>query len=90
MDNITKLAKHMKERDNPAPYSPMLGRIISLPELKIHISDRVILRAEDVDLTFDIYENEVHDGRRVYEHLGKRAVLLPVGGRFIVIGVLLE
>ena len=90
MDNITKLAKHMKERGDSAPYSPMLGRIISLPELKIHISDRVILRKEDVDLTFDIYENEVCDGRRVYEHLGKRAVLLPVGGRFIVIGVLLE
>lgn len=47
MTNITKLAKHIKARDNPSPYTPMFGKIISLPELKIRLGTRVLLTKED-------------------------------------------
>ena len=48
MTNITKLAKHIKARDNPTPYTPMLGKIISLPELKIRLGTRVLLTKSDI------------------------------------------
>ena len=63
MNNITKLAKHIKARDNPLPYSPMFGQIISLPKLKIRLGTRVLLTKSDIKATFDIYETEVIDER---------------------------
>ena len=54
MTNITKLAKHIKARDNPSPYTPMFGKIISLPELKIRLGTRVLFTKEDIKATFDI------------------------------------
>ena len=90
MNNITKLAHQIKKRDNPPQYMLMTGKIISLPELKIHINDRVILYAEDVKAIFDIYEYEIIDGNRKYKNLNKDIVLLPIGSKFIAIGVLLE
>ena len=92
MTNITKLAKHIKARDNPAPYTPMFGKIISLPELKIRLGTRVLLTKEDIKATFDIYEKVVHDGYAEYVNLNKTVVLLPYSGdnKFIAIGVLEE
>lgn len=63
MTNITKLAKHIKSRDNPAPYTPMFGKIISLPELKIRLGTRVLLTKSDIKSTFNIYETEIVDKR---------------------------
>jgi hypothetical protein len=59
MDGITELAKHIRARDNPSPYTPMFGKIISLPELKIQLGNKIILTAEDVKATFDIYETRI-------------------------------
>ena len=90
MNNITKLAKHIKARDNPLPYSPMFGPIISLP--KIRLGTRVLLTKSDIKATFDIYETEVIDERRRYVNLNKTVVLLPYSGdnKFIAIGVIEE
>ena len=94
MDDITALAKHIRERDNPSPYTPMLGRIISLPELQIQLGSRILLSTEDVQTIFDIYEKEYDsDGNFVrYKHIDKQAVILPYANdnKFIVIGVLQE
>lgn len=92
MTNITKLAKHIKSRDNPSPYSPMFGKIISLPELKIRLGTRVILTKDDIKFTFDIYDKIVHDGYTEYVHLNKTVVLLPYSddNKFIAIGVIDE
>ena len=94
MDDITALARHIRERDNPSPYTPMLGRIISLPELQIQLGSRILLYADDVQTTFDIYEKEYDsDGNFVrYKHIDKQAVILPYANdnKFIVIGVLQE
>ena len=57
MTNITKLAKHIKARDNSSPYMPMFGKIISLPDLKIRLGTRVLLTKEDIKTTFDIYDS---------------------------------
>ena len=62
MNGITALAKHIRDRDNPSPYTPMLGRIISLPELKIQLGSRILLYADDVQTTFDIYEKKYDSG----------------------------
>ncbi len=92
MNNITKLAKHIKSRDNPLPYSPMFGKIISLPELKIRLGIRVLFKKNDIKSTFDIYEEVLHDGYTEYVHLNKTVVLLPYSSdnKFIAIGVLEE
>lgn len=92
MTNITKLAKHIKSRDNPSPYSPMFGKIISLPELKIRLGTRVILTKDDIKSTFDIYDKIVHDGYTEYVYLKKTVVLLPYSddNKFIAIGVIDE
>lgn len=92
MTNITKLAKHIKSRDNPSPYSPMFGKIISLPELKIRLGTRVILTKDDIKSTFDIYDKIVHDGYTEYVYLNKTVVLLPYSddNKFIAIGVINE
>ena len=92
MNNITKLAKHIKARDNPLPYSPMFGQIISLPELKIRLGTRVLLTKSDIKAMFDIYETERIDEGERYIHLNKTVVLLPYSGdnKFIAIGVIEE
>lgn len=90
MNAITELARHIRARDNPSPYTPVFGKIISLPKLKIKLGSRVILEAEDIKPIFDIYETRHYDGRTEYVNLNKEVVLLPCSGdnRFIALGVL--
>lgn len=92
MNHITKLAKHIKARDNPLPYSPMFGEIISLPELKIRLGTRILLTKKDIKATFDIYETKIIDKQRRYVNLNKTVVLLPYSSdnKFIAIGVIEE
>ena len=91
MNGVTELARHIKSRDNPAPYTPMFGKIISLPKLKIKLGSRVILEADDVKAIFDIYETRGYDGHTEYIHLGKEVVLLPYSddNKFIALGVVM-
>lgn len=90
MSDITDLARHIHDRDNPSPYTPMFGKIISLPELKIQLGSRIMPTADDVKAIFDIYEKEYDsDGNFVrYKYLNKEVVLLPYSedNKFIVIG----
>ena len=89
MDGITKLARHIRDIDNPSPYTPMLGTIISLPDLKIRLGSRIILEKEDIKATFDIYETRERDGYTEYVNLNKEVALLPCSNNsiFLVIGV---
>lgn len=90
MNGITELAKHIRDRDNPSPYTPMIGKIIELPKLKIQLGSRIFLGAEDIKAIFDIYEEKRHEGYIEYVNLNKDVVLLPYYGdnRFIALGVL--
>lgn len=93
MDSVTELAMKIKGLET-TPYSPMIGKIISLPELKIQLGNRAQLDADDVTATFDIYEQRYIDGRTEYVNLNKEVVILPCFGdkgrvtRFIAIGVI--
>lgn len=92
-DDITRLALWLKDNENPLPYSPIMGTIISLPNLKIQVGTKAILDSAEVKAMFDInrtvtYENGVTE----YVYLNKTVVLLPYvrDQRFIAIGVLQE
>ena len=89
MGGITDLARHIKDRDNPSPYTPIFGKIISLPELTIQLGNRILLDADDIKATFDIYETQTYDNHTEYIHLGKEVVLLPysANNKFLAIGV---
>lgn len=91
MDGVTELAKHIKNRDNPSPYTPMFGRVISLPKLTVQLGNNILLDADDIKSTFDIYETREQDNHTEYIHLGKEVVLLPYDkdNKFVVIGVLI-
>lgn len=91
MSGITELARCIRERDNIPQYTPMIGRIISLPDLKIRLGSRIILTADDIKSVFDLYQTVTHDNTKEYIHLDKEVVLLPCIGdnQFIAIGVVL-
>ncbi len=90
IDGYTELAKLFKDRDNGKDYSPIIGTIVSLPELKIRCGSRVLLTANEVRATFNLYEKKYENDEIVYENLSKEVVLLPYSEyqRFIAIGVL--
>ncbi len=93
MDGVTELAMKIKDLES-TPYSPMIGKIISLPDLKIQLGNRAQLDADDISSTFDIYETKEHDGYIEYVNLNKKVVILPCYGdkgritQFIAIGVI--
>jgi hypothetical protein len=41
LNGITELAKILKERENNNDYSPLIGIIIQLPNLKVRLGDKV-------------------------------------------------
>ena len=92
MDGVTELGARIKGRET-RQYSPMIGTITSLPELKIQLGDRVQIGADRVITVFDIYETVRHDTYTEYVNLNKHVVLLPCisesgsAARFIAIGV---
>lgn len=90
MNGVTELAKHIKNRDNPSPYTPMFGKVIELPNLKIQLGNNILLDADDIKSTFDIYETREEDNHMEYIHLGKEVVLLPYDkdNKFVVVGVI--
>lgn len=92
MDGVTELAARIKGMETNQ-YSPMIGTITSLPELKIQLGDRVHIGADKVIAVFDIFETVQHDTYTEYVNLGKQVILLPCisesgsAARFIAIGV---
>ena len=46
MNAYTELAKLFNERNNNKQYGPVIGKIISLPELKIQINENIQLNED--------------------------------------------
>ena len=88
MSGITELAKMLKKRDNSDGYSPVIGTIIELPNIKIRLGDKVILTSAHIKSCVDLFQTN-EDGQ--YINIGKEVVLLPYADsqKFIVIGVLI-
>jgi hypothetical protein len=86
ISGIIELARLLKERENSNGYSPMIGKIIELPDLKIRLGDKVILTSAHIKTCVSL--NTVDEFGQ-YIHLGKEVVLLPYADnqRFILIGV---
>jgi hypothetical protein len=86
MNGITELAKLLKERENSNGYSPMIGRIIELPNLKVRLGDKVMLTSAHIKTCVSL---DTVDGTGNYIHIGKEVVLLPYADnqKFILIGV---
>lgn len=92
MSGYTELAKLFKDRNNLPIYTPMFGKIVSLPDLKIQCGNRVTLDITDITAMFDIFETVKHDTYIEYVNLNKTVVLLPYSNyqKFIALGVVLE
>ena len=86
MNGITELAKLFKERENTSNYTPVIGQIIDLPNVKIRLGDKVILTSAHFKSCVDLTET---DENGIYINLGKEVVLLPYADnqKFIVVGV---
>ena len=92
MNAYTEFAKLFNERNNNKQYGPVIGKIISLPELKIQINEKIQLNEEKVISIFDITETKTYEERIEFVNLNKRVVLLPISDyqKFIAIGVIFE
>ena len=92
MNAYTELAKLFNERNNNKQYGPVIGKIISLPELKIQINEKIQLNEEKVISIFNIAETKTYEERIEFVNLNKRVVLLPISDylKFIAIGVIFE
>lgn len=92
MDGYTELANLFRVRDNKPSYSPLFGKITSLPELKIQCGNNITLDKSEITAMFNIAETIQNDDRVEYVNLDKTVVLLPYAQnqKFIAIGVLME
>lgn len=86
MNGITELAKLLRERENTSGYSPVIGRVIELPNIKIRLNDKVILTSSHLKSCIDLTAT---DENGEYINFGKEVVLLPYADnqKFIVVGV---
>ena len=83
MSGVTDLARHIKARDNPSSYTPMFGRIISLPKLVIQLGNNILLDDSDIKSVFDIYETQERDNHTEYKYLGKEVVCCDRSNRIM-------
>ena len=88
MNGITELALLFKDRENGAAYSPLFGRIVALPDLRITVGDKITLSALHIKR---ICEIDQKDAQGRYINLNREAVLLPYadGQKFILLGVVI-
>lgn len=88
INGITELAKMLKQRENTDGYSPVIGTIIELPNIKIRLGDKVILTSAHIKSCIDLMQTG-ENGQ--YINLNKEVVLLPYADsqKFIVIGVVM-
>ena len=87
MSAITELALLFAERNNTKAYSPIIGRIAELPDIKIKVGDKITLSAVHIKRICEIHQQDEY-GR--YINLNRGVVLLPYadGQRFILLGVI--
>jgi len=79
MDGIAELAKMLKQRENNRDYSPMLGNVLEVTDIKISIGDKIILDSSHIKNCMELTE----------DHIGCEVVLLPYSKdqKFMLIGV---
>lgn len=88
MNAAYELAKLFRERDNPRMFSVITGTIISLPDIKVAVGDKLMLGRDMLSSTVDIMTQDSHGN---YTWQGKNVYMLPIGNdnrqqRFLIIG----
>ena len=88
MNGITELALLFKSCENEGTYSPVFGRILELPSLKVGIGDKVILTGKNIKQIVPVDQKNEY-GK--YINLNREVVLLPYAGmqKYILIGVVM-
>ena len=83
LDSVSELAKLFKERENQGVYSPMIGTVIELPNIRIRVGDKIILDGSHLTMCAVLQHNEE------YSDIGREVVLLPYadGQKYFVIGM---
>lgn len=86
MNGIEELAKLFKERENNNEFAPIVGTIVSLPDLKIRRDKNIVLSAIHITSVIDLYQK---DEAGDYINMNKDVVLLPYNkdNKYILIGV---
>lgn len=82
-----EMAKLLKERDNDSGYSPVLGIVEQLPDIKIRLNEKVVLDTDGIASVIDL-KRQTKDGSYVY--LKKCVYMLPLSNmrkKYLVIGV---
>ncbi len=80
-----EMAKMLKKRENPQGYTPVAGMVEQLPDVRIRISDKVVLDSGDILSIIDL-KQQSSDG--AYINAGRRVYMLPLSGKkYLVIGV---
>lgn len=85
MNGIVEMAKLFRERDNNNEQSVFIGTVISLPDLKIQITDKIILTDVNIKTTVNLREQS-ETGE--YIHLNKNVVILRNNNIFYCLGVI--
>jgi len=88
VSGITELAKMLKQRETSDGYSPVIGAVIELPNIKIRLGDKVILTSAHIKRCIDLMQT---DENSQYINIGKEVVLLQYADnqKFIVVGVVM-
>ena len=60
-----EMAKLLKERDNDPGYSPVLGIVEQLPDIKIRLNEKVVLDSGGIASVIDL-KRQTKDGSYVY------------------------
>lgn len=89
---IVRLAKLLKERENPSVSEPMFGVVTSLEPLTVQLVGKKILLSENYLVPlFDIYETNINGS---YINLNKKVALLMLDSgcvnsmpKFLILGV---
>jgi len=82
MNGITELALLLKERENHAEFSPLIGKIIELPNINILVGDNIQIKQERLTMCIQ----PIHTAE--YTDIGRSVVLLPYNDfeKFILLG----
>ncbi len=82
-----EMAKLLKSRDNTPVYSPVSGIVEQLPDIKIRLSENVVLETEHIASVIDLKRQ---DEKGSYIYLKSRVYMLPLTNmhkEYLVIGV---
>ena len=81
-----EMALLLKQRENIEGYTPVFGVVEQLPDIRIRLSERIVLDADNLASILDLKRQDADNN---YIWLGRRVYLLPMynlNKAYLVIG----